>query len=154
VGHFDAEVVAEAYVTWLESEPFDAGATVTQACRAGRGAPPGGRAEAMRAAASPTSQANGALMRLSTLAVHLAFASDAVRDAAVRADTELTHPHPACVGASLVFDEVSHVHCEWKNGVDTTAAGGGDRAAAAERAARQAIDSKVGPLRHCLLRTA
>ena len=103
VGHFDAEVVAEAYVSWLESEPFDAGATVTQACRAGRGAPPGSRAEAMRAAASPTSQANGALMRLSTLAVHLAFASDAVRDAAVRADTELTHPHPACVGASLVF---------------------------------------------------
>lgn len=58
------------------------------------------------------------------------------------------------LGASLVFDEVSHVHCEWKNGVDTTAAGGSDRAAAAERAARQAIDSQVGPLRHCLLRMA
>lgn len=58
------------------------------------------------------------------------------------------------LGASLVFDEVNHVHCEWKNGVDASAAGGSDRAAAAERAARQAIDQKVGPLRHCLLRTA
>ena len=102
-GRFDAEVVAEAYVGWFDSDPFDAGATISQACRAGRAAPPGQRAEAMRAAASRTSQANGALMRLSTLAVHLAFASDAARDAAVRADTELTHPHPACIGASLVF---------------------------------------------------
>ena len=57
------------------------------------------------------------------------------------------------LGASLAFNEGSHVHCEWANGVDTTAGAGQDSAQAAQRATRLSIDNRVIAYRHCLLRT-
>jgi hypothetical protein len=59
----------------------------------------------------------------------------------------------ASLGASLVFDEVSHVHCEWKNGVDTSGRGGSDSVACARRAATMNVANKIVHARHCLLRT-
>jgi hypothetical protein len=57
------------------------------------------------------------------------------------------------VGATMTFDELSHVHCEWKNGVDTAAANGGDSVAAAGRAVDYSINKGIQNCRHCLLRT-
>jgi len=102
-GRYDAEAAAWAYADWFASRPFDIGNTTRRACGPGAAAPEGARADAMRAAADRESQANGALMRLAPLAVHLAFADDAARDAAVRADASLTHPHTACAETSVLF---------------------------------------------------
>lgn len=56
------------------------------------------------------------------------------------------------LGATLVFDEVSHVHCEWKNGVDTSGAGGSDSVERARRGAKMTLANKIVYPRHCLLR--
>lgn len=58
------------------------------------------------------------------------------------------------LGASLVFNEGSHVHCEWKNGVDERGQGGADSVLAAQRRTRQGIDSRIVHSRHCLLRAS
>lgn len=99
-GAYDADAVARAYVAWLDSRPFDIGNTVRQALTAARGDEP---AKAAMTAASTTSQANGALMRLAPLAIAGAFwPEDRLIDAA-RADALLTHPHPICVDANALF---------------------------------------------------
>ena len=84
-GGYDRDAVRAAYVEWLDSHPFDVGATVSSGLR---GRP------------NPNSQANGALMRVSPLA--LALDRDAAI-AAARADAALTHVHPACADANAVF---------------------------------------------------
>jgi ADP-ribosyl-[dinitrogen reductase] hydrolase len=104
-GTFDLERVARGYHFWLHSKPFDCGMTVTRALKgiapsdmeAGRAA-----AAAMRAA-NAESQANGALMRISPLAIwgHALPARDLA--AYARADASLTHPHPVCRDASAVY---------------------------------------------------
>lgn len=58
------------------------------------------------------------------------------------------------LGATLTFNEGSHVHCEWKKGVDESGKTGQDSVQAARREVRQLIDSRVIFPRHCLLRTA
>ncbi|MEP6505860.1 MAG: hypothetical protein ABJD97_21180 [Betaproteobacteria bacterium] len=58
------------------------------------------------------------------------------------------------LGATLTFDEGSHVHCEWAAGVDSSNQFGQDSLRAAERKVRQSIDSRVGVPKHCLLRDA
>ena len=58
------------------------------------------------------------------------------------------------LGATMAFDEVSHVHCEWKEGVDTTKNSGGDSVARAQRAVETDLSSRIVNVRHCLLRTA
>lgn len=58
------------------------------------------------------------------------------------------------LGATLALKEVSHVHCEWPNGVDTTQSGGADSVAGAQRGASINASNKVSNVRHCLLRTA
>lgn len=50
------------------------------------------------------------------------------------------------------YNEGSHVHCEWKNGVDTSGKGGENSVAAAERGSKLAINSGIKQVRHCLLR--
>jgi hypothetical protein len=50
------------------------------------------------------------------------------------------------LGATMAFDEGSHVHCEWRNGVDTSK--GGDHAAAAERAVEIHINRNLLSNRH------
>jgi ADP-ribosylglycohydrolase len=105
LGRYDEEDVAGAYADWLQSMPFDIGGTIRTAtsamCEArSRGA---SVAAAGRAAASRYSEANGALMRQSPLAIWGWQQAADTLDAVVRADTTLTHPHPVCRDASAAF---------------------------------------------------
>jgi len=102
---FDDERVAGAYGAWLESEPFDVGGTIGTAARAILGASARGvsKVEAARDAANRGSEANGALMRQSPLAVWgYALAPEMLADV-VRRDTLLTHPNQVCQDASAAF---------------------------------------------------
>lgn len=102
---FDDERVAEVYGAWLESAPFDVGGTIGTATRAILAASTRGvtRADAARAAASRGSEANGALMRQSPLAVWgYALAPETLTDV-VRRDTLWTHPNRVCQDASAAF---------------------------------------------------
>ena len=56
------------------------------------------------------------------------------------------------LGATQHFNEGSHVHCEWKNGVDTTGGSGQDSVKSAQRGVKMSIDSHIVHRRHCLLR--
>lgn len=58
------------------------------------------------------------------------------------------------LGATVAFDEVSHVHCEWAKGVDTSGQGATDSVAEAGRGVRMGIDNRILHTRHCLLRSA
>lgn len=100
-GAFDADAVTRAYVDWMRSRPFDIGNTVRTALLGAVDAPE--PAKAARAAASRSSQANGALMRVAPIAI--AGANRPVEQvvAMARADAELTHPHPICVDANGLF---------------------------------------------------
>ncbi len=85
---YDPESARQAYVTWLESSPFDCGNTVRRGLQ---GKP------------DPSSQANGALMRISPLGIFGAdFPAAQVAEWA-RQDAELTHPHPVCGQANALF---------------------------------------------------
>jgi ADP-ribosyl-[dinitrogen reductase] hydrolase len=102
---FSPERAATAYGLWRESGPFDIGNTVRQAVDAivaavGRGESAG---EVARQAASTQSEANGALMRQSPLAIWGCFLPPETLDRHVRADTRLTHASVVCQNASAVF---------------------------------------------------
>ena len=101
----DQEHVAGAYADWYESDPFDIGATISQALRAATAARAAGTplVDAACAAASRHSQANGALMRHSPLAIWGLRMDAGDLDSIVRADTMLTHPHPVYQASSAVF---------------------------------------------------
>ena len=78
----------KAYVSWLDSEPFDCGATI---------------GSALRGRLNPTSQANGAMMRISPLGIF--GARHALSEVAewARQDAALTHPNPVCRQANALF---------------------------------------------------
>jgi ADP-ribosylglycohydrolase len=85
---YDPEEANKAYLFWLDSEPFDCGATV----RSG-----------LQGRPNPDSQANGAMMRVSPLGI---FGSnhDLEEVAAwAKQDAALTHPHPVCQQANALF---------------------------------------------------
>jgi ADP-ribosylglycohydrolase len=91
LGRYDPEAVARSYVRWYQSNPFDIGATISAALSAPDRAP------------NPTSQANGALMRISPLGI---FGSQLPPEALAqhaRTDASLTHPHPTCLDANVVY---------------------------------------------------
>jgi ADP-ribosyl-[dinitrogen reductase] hydrolase len=104
-GRYDPEAAARAYLYWYRSGPFDCGNTIGQAMAGVSRADveAGCVAAALGKAASPASQANGSLMRLSPLGIW-AQSQPAGRVAAhARADAELTHPHPVCREAAAVY---------------------------------------------------
>jgi ADP-ribosylglycohydrolase/fructose-1,6-bisphosphatase/inositol monophosphatase family enzyme len=104
-GRYDPRAAAEGYAWWYDSRPFDMGMTTSIALCAASAALRGGGdpVRAARSAANVSSQANGALMRVSPLGVY-AHAMDAEALAQLaRADAELTHPHPVCGDANSVF---------------------------------------------------
>jgi ADP-ribosylglycohydrolase/fructose-1,6-bisphosphatase/inositol monophosphatase family enzyme len=103
---YDPESAAQAYARWIASGPFDCGHTISAGTSAAlyalergeRAAP-----AAKRAAEGVSSQANGALMRVSPLAVW-AHAFDDDRIAAfAREDALLTHADRVCQDANAVF---------------------------------------------------
>jgi ADP-ribosylglycohydrolase len=102
--HYDPARVAEAYVHWITSHPFDRGGTITAALSAGAagGGDPAARLARVLAAASRESQANGSLMRISPLGIF--GSADPVRAAALASDdSALTHPHPLCRDACRAY---------------------------------------------------
>lgn len=85
---YDADDVRESYVRWANSDAFDIGHATTAAL--------------IRRAPNPNSQANGALMRISPLAI--AYWSHPARaDELARTDAAITHPHPFCIEANARF---------------------------------------------------
>ncbi len=106
-GGYDPEAAARAYAWWYNSGPFDKGDTTRQALiPAARSFGHGqSAADAARAAASTTSQANGAMMRVCPIGVAGASRSPDTVIQWARADAELTHPHPVCQSANAVFAE-------------------------------------------------
>ena len=102
---WDPELVANAYAHWLESNPFDVGNTVGRALRAAVHARKQGKSlsQAAMSQGSKQSEANGALMRQSPLAVWGYALPPEQLDEYVRADTRLTHFNPVCEDASSAF---------------------------------------------------
>jgi ADP-ribosylglycohydrolase len=92
---FDRDDVRQAYVDWMNSNPFDIGGTTSSGLR---GHP------------SHDSQANGALMRISPLGIFGSTMSlqDVADLAAI--DAALTHPNPVCIEVNRLFTmAVAHV---------------------------------------------
>ena len=87
-GTFDQEEVRKAYVFWLDSRPFDVGNTIQSGLT---GWP------------IPSSQANGAMMRISPLGIFgVNYELEQVAEWA-RRDAELTHIHPVCQEANALL---------------------------------------------------
>ncbi len=87
-GTYDANAEFDAYKFWLDSDPFDCGGTVYAGLRL-----------------NPilSSQANGAMMRISPLGIFGANHSlDTVREWAEQ-DAALTHPSQVCLQANSLF---------------------------------------------------
>ncbi|MEA2639129.1 MAG: ADP-ribosyl-[dinitrogen reductase] hydrolase [Chloroflexota bacterium] len=106
-GGYDPESAASAYGYWYRSHPFDLGLTTSQALAAVAAAQQERRteplAEVAHRAASSVSQANGSLMRISSLGIWGHALNPTLLAAAARADSELTHPHPICQDACAIF---------------------------------------------------
>lgn len=106
-GRYDREAVARAYAYWMESGPFDCGGTTGNALSAALTAvrQGGSAAEAATKAALKTrdTPSNGALMRVSPLAVFGHSMPEDELAALARHDAELTHANPICRDANAVF---------------------------------------------------
>ena len=119
-GRFDQEDVAEMYARWYHGwthtdvpepcahpwcRPFDSDSTTSQALQAISldDTRTGRAAERATSAANRTSQANGALMRVSPLGIWGARRRPSEVAEAARLDAQLTHPHAICQDASAVF---------------------------------------------------
>ena len=91
-GYFDQDDIRSAYERWMRSEPFTVGTTI-------RAALTGGFFNA-------ESQANGALMRISPLAVYGAGrppeAEESIAEAAIE-DARMTHVNPLCAAINATF---------------------------------------------------
>lgn len=87
-GRYEAGAAMQAYQSWRASNPFDCGTTI---------------GAALRGQLSHSSQANGALMRVSPLGI---FGwRHAITEVAqwARQDASLTHPNPVCKEANALF---------------------------------------------------
>ena len=104
-GRFDPADATRAYVGWYQSHPFDIGHTTRAALGPAARALAAGQdpAAAARAAARQESMANGSLMRSSPLGIFGHRLAVAELMAMARADALLTHPHPICGDAGVVF---------------------------------------------------
>jgi ADP-ribosyl-[dinitrogen reductase] hydrolase len=105
LGRFDAGEAVRAYAAWYQSRPFDMGHTTRAALAAAAEAVQSGRdpVAAARAASRLESKANGSLMRISPLGIFGHRLGLAELAALVREDARLTHPHPVCADAGVVF---------------------------------------------------
>ncbi len=106
------ERAARHYAWWVESDPFDIGATTAASLGCLRDPERAARAEQDGAAVVMTataaercmrSKANGSLMRATPLAVWGAGRDTADVVAATMRDARLSHPNEACVGAAVAY---------------------------------------------------
>jgi len=87
-GTYDADAALKAYRFWLDSGPFDCGATT---------------AAGLRGHPNHGSQANGALMRISPLGIFGAGYERSQVSGWARRDASLTHPNPVCQQANALY---------------------------------------------------
>lgn len=87
-GKYSHEHAFDAYVEWFESKPFDCGNTIASALQGNRVA---------------SSQANGALMRISPLGVYGSGKPLAQVATWAQEDARLTHPNSICGQANALF---------------------------------------------------
>ena len=87
-GRFDRYSIRNAYRFWLDSRPFDCGATV---------------AAGLRDQPNFESQANGALMRVSPLGIFGTHHNLWDVGDWAKKDASITHPHPICCEANALF---------------------------------------------------
>jgi len=102
---YSEETAATAYAHWYDSHPFDIGTTTSTALSQASHALHLGKpvVEAAWAHTNHGSQANGALMRVSPLAIFgAALGSDQIARMA-RSDAGITHPHEVCRSANAIF---------------------------------------------------
>ncbi len=110
--HFSLDTIAQMYVRWYDSKPFDIGHTTSAALGALRhphfasvAQEQGIAAAISESAASQSmgSKANGGLMRCMPIGVWgYALEENTLANCAVQ-DTALTHPHPTCQFATAVY---------------------------------------------------
>lgn len=87
-GVYDPDDALEGYRYWYSSNPFDCGMTIS---------------DGLSGMLNHSSQANGAMMRISPLGIFGAgFPLKQVAEWA-KLDAMLTHPHPICVNANALF---------------------------------------------------
>ncbi len=109
-GRYDPAEAARAYAFWHGSRPFDEGRTTRAAFQPAWRELSAGRENDAIAAASRAgaltasgSEANGALMRLAPLAIHLHARDDDSIAAAAMEDAGLSHASPVCLAANAAF---------------------------------------------------
>jgi ADP-ribosylglycohydrolase len=102
---YSEEAAATAYAQWYDSHPFDIGSTTMAALSRASQAMHQGRPVAVAAEThtSHGSQANGALMRVSPLAIFGAALEPHQIARLARSDAGITHPHEVCRSANAVF---------------------------------------------------
>lgn len=87
-GGWDAAAARARYMDWFETDPPDAGDAVR---------------DALLGTPQTDSQGNGALMRVLPIALWAAEHPDFDWQTAAREDAAITHPHPVCGDANVVF---------------------------------------------------
>ena len=103
-GEYHPDSVARAYIDWAESEPFDIGHATRSALRHGRmGSDLSTICQREAMAINSESKANGALMRITPLAVASAYYSHEESIALAYKDAELTHPNITCQQANASY---------------------------------------------------
>jgi len=103
---FSIERVAQNYLRWYQSMPFDIGRTTSTGLSGGLRQPEGLIHRGMWKAAEQYnrgSKANGGLMRIAPLGVWGWRLSEDELVKAVCQDNRLTHPHPTCQHSSAVY---------------------------------------------------
>jgi ADP-ribosyl-[dinitrogen reductase] hydrolase len=120
-----------AYRDWLRSAPFDVGRTVRAA---------------LRDHTTPSSQANGSLMRASPLGIHTHVAPPPVAAELARQDASLTHPNPVCGDATAAF-VVAVAHAV-RHGDGTEAAWNAAREWARSAGAMPQVQESLDAARH------
>jgi len=106
-GTFDIYDIAQSYVTWFNSPPFDIGATTSTAFR---GTNPKinpeenyARIQKNSAEGNQKSLSNGCLMRISPLAITGVRWTEENLQMAAKMDCELTNPNPIALEAVAVY---------------------------------------------------
>lgn len=114
-GEFPIEEVAQSYLLWLQSKPFDIGATTSRGLGGGIEAESAGEPthQGMWRAADThnrESKANGGLMRIAPLGVWGRRVSEEDLVKAADQDSHLTHANPVCrVAAALYALAIRHL---------------------------------------------
>jgi ADP-ribosylglycohydrolase len=122
-GFYNTDLVAHAYLKWIDSRPFDVGNATSSALYVSKDDYQiDGLAQKVQARAAKfnkASQANGCLMRATPLAVAGLKLNHQSIIQIVKNDVSLTHPHPICIEATTAYVlAIRHllVHSNDRNG--------------------------------------